>query len=85
MWLTESRRIITADTRQQQTLRNNAGLMYMTSSGSLVYGIFMKLIVVGSTGFAVVLPLTRVGIKLSSDTVTHAQVDEHIIALHPPR
>ena len=42
-------------------------------------------IVVGSMAFAVVIPLTLAGMKLSNDSVTHAKLDHHLVTLHPPR
>jgi len=86
--LTESNRILAACTRQQETLRNNSCLVYTTPSSSNGYGIMEKNLVCesGTTcqAFPVVVPLIPAGVTLCSDTVTNAQLDSHLVALHLP-
>lgn len=85
--LNESRRKIVANKTSRKTLRNNAGIIYVDRGGhgTLQYGLLTRVLLKGSRAYAVVSHLTPAGIKLCTDSITHANLDHRLTALQPPR
>lgn len=87
--LRNSNRFITAKPTSRSLLRDNSGVMYTDSTGSMCYGQLQNIILLESDqevkACAVVLQFPPAQQGLCKDSVTNARLNDHLVTLHTPR
>lgn len=87
--LTKSDRIVVAPSKVKR-LRDNSAVFFINNSGLKSYGKFQKAICFDTTSsekvcFIIINQLTPALKKLCKDSITDAQLNDHIIVLNPSR
>lgn len=73
------------ETTRKQKRRNNSCISYFDRSGADRYGLLQRILLVQDNPVALVVLLSSTAVKLSTDVITHADIDSHIIACSLPR
>ena len=87
--LINKNRIIKTQLSSKAVLRDNSGVVYLTSGATAKFGRLQKLLVFENNAlrkaYAVVLCLDGTTEKLCNDSVTDANLNDHIVLLKIPR